>query len=110
MASPATVFWRDLDTVERQLRVLADRKASVEAELLHITCEETFLRRQQRSSPQYLRVEARRRCRRCGGRALARRSIRRGAGGPLVLDDTVSQIHPFSVGHPVPMTFLILTR
>ena len=38
----------DLEGVEAQLRVLADRWASVESELLHITCEETFLRRQQR--------------------------------------------------------------
>ena len=48
MESPATVFQRELDVVERQLRVLAERRARVEAELLHITCEETFLRRQQR--------------------------------------------------------------
>ena len=48
MASPANVFQRDLDDVERQLRVLADRRVRMEAELLHITCEETFLRRQQR--------------------------------------------------------------
>ena len=34
--------------VEAQLRGLADRRARVEAELLRITCEETFLRRQQR--------------------------------------------------------------
>ena len=30
------------------MRVLADRRAGVEAELLHITCEETYLRKQQR--------------------------------------------------------------
>ena len=47
MESQATVFQRELDVVERQLRVLAERRARVEAELLHITCEETFLRRQQ---------------------------------------------------------------
>ena len=34
--------------MEAQLRGLADRRARVEAELLRITCEETFLRRQQR--------------------------------------------------------------
>ena len=34
--------------VEAQLRGLADRQARVEAELLRIPCEETFLRRQQR--------------------------------------------------------------
>ena len=34
--------------MEGQLRGLADRRARVEAELLRITCEETFLRRQQR--------------------------------------------------------------
>ena len=48
VASPATVFRRDLDTVERQLRVLAGSRVRVEAEVLHINCEETFLRRQQR--------------------------------------------------------------
>ena len=48
MEPPATGFQRELDVVERQLRVLAERRARVEAELLHITCEETFLRRQQR--------------------------------------------------------------
>ena len=46
--SQATALRLDLDSVERQLRVLADRRARVEAELLHVTCEETFLRRQQR--------------------------------------------------------------
>ena len=39
---------RDLEGVEAQLRGLADRRARVEAELLRITCEETFLRKQQR--------------------------------------------------------------
>ena len=39
---------RDLEGVEAQLRGLADRRARVEAELLRITCQETFLRRQQR--------------------------------------------------------------
>ena len=34
--------------MEAQLRGLADRRARVEAELLRITCEETFLRRQRR--------------------------------------------------------------
>ena len=34
--------------VEAQLRGLADRQAWVESEQLRITCEETFLRRQQR--------------------------------------------------------------
>ena len=48
MVSQSTVFKRDLHVVERQLRVLADRRVRVEAELLHVTCEETFLRWQQR--------------------------------------------------------------
>ena len=34
--------------MEAQLRGLADRWARVEAELLRITCEETFLRKQER--------------------------------------------------------------
>ena len=44
------VLKRDLEGVEAQLRGLADRRARVEA-LLRITCEETFLRRQQRRLP-----------------------------------------------------------
>ena len=48
VASPTAVLKRDPDGVEAQLRGLADRRVSVEAELLRITCEETFLRRQQR--------------------------------------------------------------
>ena len=48
VASPTAALKRDLEGVEAQLRSLADRPARVEAELLRITCEETFLRRQQR--------------------------------------------------------------
>ena len=48
VASPTAALKRDLEGVEAQLRGLADRRARVEAELLRITCEETFLRRQQR--------------------------------------------------------------
>ena len=48
VASPTAALKRDLEGVEAQLRCLADRQARVEAELLRITCEETFLRRQQR--------------------------------------------------------------
>ena len=47
VASPTAVLKRDLEGVEAQLRGLADRQARVEAGLLRITCEETFLRRQQ---------------------------------------------------------------
>ena len=45
---PTAVLKRDLEGVEARLRGLADRLARVEAELLRITCEETFLCRQQR--------------------------------------------------------------
>ena len=48
VAPPTAVLKPDLAGVEAQLRGLADRRARVEAELLRITCEETFLRRQQR--------------------------------------------------------------
>ena len=48
VASPTAVLKRDLEGVEAQLRGLADRRARAEAELLRITCEETFLFRQQR--------------------------------------------------------------
>ena len=44
--SRATEFQSDLDVVERQLHVLADSWVRMEAEHLHITCEEMFLRRQ----------------------------------------------------------------
>ena len=47
VASPTAVLERDLLGVETKLRGLADRRARVEAELVRITCEETFLRRQQ---------------------------------------------------------------
>ena len=43
VASPTTALKRELDGLEAQLRGLADRRARVEAELLRITCEETFL-------------------------------------------------------------------
>ena len=49
ITSPTAALKRDLEGVEAQLRGLADRWARVEAELLRITCEETFLRRQQLS-------------------------------------------------------------
>ena len=48
VAWPTAALKRDLAGVEAQLRGLTDRWARVEAELLRITCEETFLRRQQR--------------------------------------------------------------
>ena len=48
VATPTAVLERDLIGVETKLRGLADRRARVEAELVRITCEETFLRRQQR--------------------------------------------------------------
>ena len=48
LAAPTRVLERDLKGVETKLPSLADRRARVEAELLRITCEETFLRRQQR--------------------------------------------------------------
>ena len=48
VASPTAALKLDLEGVEAQLRGLADRRARVEAELLCITCEETFLRKQQR--------------------------------------------------------------
>ena len=48
MASQSNVLKHDLDSVEAELRVLADPRARVEAELLCITYEETLLRRQQR--------------------------------------------------------------
>ena len=48
VASPTAALKRDLEGVEAQLRGLADRRARVEAELLRITCEETFLRWQRR--------------------------------------------------------------
>ena len=48
VASPTAALKWDLEGVEAQLRGLADSRARVEAELLRITCEETFLRRQQR--------------------------------------------------------------
>ena len=48
ITSPTAALKRDLEGVEAQLRGLADRWARVEAELLRITCEETFLRKQQR--------------------------------------------------------------
>ena len=47
VASPTAALKRDLEGVEAHFRGLADRWARVEAELLRITCEETFLRRQQ---------------------------------------------------------------
>ena len=46
--SPTAALMRELEGVEAQLRGLADRRARVEAELLRIACEETFLPRQQR--------------------------------------------------------------
>ena len=48
VAPPTAALKRDLEGVEAQLRGLADHRARVEAGLLCITCEETFLRRQQR--------------------------------------------------------------
>ena len=48
VASPTAALKQDLEGVEAQLRGLADRRARVEAEPLRFTCEETFLRRQQR--------------------------------------------------------------
>ena len=48
IASPTAALKKDLEVVEAQLRVLAERHARVEAELLHVTCEETYLRKQQR--------------------------------------------------------------
>ena len=48
VASPTAALKLDLEGVEAQLRGLADRRARIEAELLPITCKETFLRRQQR--------------------------------------------------------------
>ena len=51
VASPTAALKRDLEGVEAQLRGLADRWARVEAGMLRITCEETFLRRQLASSP-----------------------------------------------------------
>ena len=48
VASPTAALKRDLEGVEAQLLGLADRRARVEGELLRITCEETFLRREQR--------------------------------------------------------------
>ena len=48
MAFPTSVLKRDPEGVEAQLRGLADRQTRVEADLLRTTCEETFLRRQQR--------------------------------------------------------------
>ena len=48
VASPTAALKRELEGVEAQLRGFADRRARVEAELLRTTCEETFLRRQQR--------------------------------------------------------------
>ena len=48
VAFQAVVLKLDLEGVEAQLRVLAERRARVEAELLHTTCEVTFSRRQQR--------------------------------------------------------------
>ena len=48
VASHTAVLKRDLEGVEAQLRFLANSRARVEAELLRITCEETFLRRQRR--------------------------------------------------------------
>ena len=47
VVSPTAALKRDLEGVEAHFRGLADRWARVEAELLRITCEETFLRRQQ---------------------------------------------------------------
>ena len=47
VASPTALLKRDLEGVEAQLRGLANRRARVEAKLLRVTCEETFLRRQQ---------------------------------------------------------------
>ena len=96
------MFRRDLDTVEGQLRVLADRRVRVEAELLHITCEETFLRRQERRLLHNVFA------------------LKHGEGadaaedgplfdvpsvpapeGPFLLDDTVPQSTRSPVGHPV---------
>ena len=48
VASPTAALKRDLEGVKPQLPCLVDRRARVEAELLRITCEETFLRMQQR--------------------------------------------------------------
>ena len=48
VASPTAVLKRDLEGVEAQLRGFAGRRARVEVGLLRITCEDTFLRRQQR--------------------------------------------------------------
>ena len=48
VAPSTAALKRDLDGMEPQHRGLADRQARGEAELLRITCEETFLRRQQR--------------------------------------------------------------
>ena len=45
VASPTAALKRDLEGVEAQLRGLADRRARIEAELLRITCKETFLQR-----------------------------------------------------------------
>ena len=99
-ASQATV--RNLDSVERQLRVLADRRARVEAELLLVTCEETFLRRQQRRLLHNVfalkhgedadAVE--------DGRLLDVPSVP-APEGPFLLHDTVSQSSRSPVGHPV---------
>ena len=47
IASPAVALKMDLEAVEAQLRALTERRARVEAELLHFTCEETHLRKQQ---------------------------------------------------------------
>ena len=47
--APATAaLKRDLEVVEARFRVPAERRARAEAELLHITCGETYLRKQQR--------------------------------------------------------------
>ena len=48
VASPTAVLERDLIGVDTKLRGLADPRARVEAELVRIICEETFLRRHQR--------------------------------------------------------------
>ena len=48
IVSPTAALKTDLEVVEAQLRVLAERRARVEAELLHVTCGETYLRMQQR--------------------------------------------------------------
>ena len=103
VASPATVSQRDLDTVEGQLRVLADRRVRVEAELLHITCEETFLRRQQRRLLHHIfplkhgeDADAAE-----DGPLLDFPSVP-APEGPVLLDGTVSQSTRSPVGHPVP--------